>query len=696
MTGHRLPRVFAHPAFRAAMAVLSVWCMAPGGCGGGGGPGVSTTGVSTTATLNPEAPVNGVPPALTAADVNTILLQAVHAAGARGAPATIVVVDRVGNVLSATQMPGAFTTLTIQSGLNPGTGLENTAIVPANVIPTTLAAMAKALSGAYLSSNGNAFSTRTANFIIQQHFAPGTGVQQQNLPGGPLFGVQFSQLPCSDFNTMASAAAGGTNAGPHRSPLGFSADAGGLPVYKNGILAGGIGVMSGNIYSDNLDPQTNPNGSPASFNDEVIALAGSTGFQAPPALDADNIVVGGNAFQYTAATSANFATPVSATGTFTPIAIPGYFAGPAPGQTSNAGLTYGSTDGASGIAPDGSLGPMLYPGTTFTSFVFTNGTAPIYTPTNSLNPTPVNQGITAAEAQALMTSALNVAYSARAAIRIPTNTFAQVTVTIVDLDGNVLAQARTPDAPIFGADVSRQKARTSVFFSRPDTAAKINAITIPASNTTGKFAQYNTDSDTFLGVQAPAFQGKWAWSEVGIGDISRPFYPDGIQGSTSTPFNFGPLSLPFSPDRWSIFSTGIQLDLIAPDLLAGVGGAPAPAAGCGTGAPLGTGLPLTASGKTQLADGMQIFSGGFPIYRGNTLIGGIGISGDGIQQDSMISFLGLNNFAEPTAGLTPIGNAPLNIRSDNLSPEGSGNNLRYANCPAAPFLNSNNQAPCPD
>jgi hypothetical protein len=195
-------------------------------------------------------------------------------------------------------------------------------------------------------------------------------------------------------------------------------------------------------------------------------------------------------------------------------------------------------------------------------------------------------------------------------------------------------------------------------------------------------------------VQAPAFTGQWAWSEVGIGDISRPFYPDGIQGSTSTPLNYGPLSLPF--DRWSIFSTGIQLDLIAPDLLSGVGGAPAPGAGCGTGGTLGTGLPPTASGgKTQLADGMQIFSGGFPIYRGTTLVGGIGISGDGIQQDSMISFLGLLNFSEPTAGLTPVANAPLNIRSDNLSPEGSGNNLRYANCPAAPFLNSSVQNPCP-
>ncbi|MFZ2005780.1 MAG: heme-binding protein [Stellaceae bacterium] len=666
----RPPRLFTHPAFRAAMAVLSVWCMAPGGCGGGSGSGVSTSGVSTTAPTNPAAPVGGTSPNLTEADVNTIMLQAVNEATARGKPATIAVVDRVGNVLSLTQMPGAPGMATITSGLGNNTGLENVSV------PTSLAAIAKALTGAYLSSNGNAFSTRTANYIIQQHFAPTV----TDAPGGPLFGVQFSQLPCSDFNTAASGVAGATNAGPHRSPLGFSADAGGLPVYKNGILAGGIGVMTETTYSDNLNALTSV-GSAGSFDDEVIALAGSTGYQAPPALDAENIAVNGLTLQYTDATSANFAAPVSATGTFTPLPLAGFFAGPAPGHTAIAGLTYGSADGASGVAPDGALGPMLYPGTTNTSYVFTDGAGHVlYAPTNGL--VPVGQAITAAEAQALMTSALNVAYSARAAIRIPTNSFAQVTVTIVDLDGNIVAQARTPDAPVFGADVSRQKARTAVFFSRTDAAAKVSAITAPASNTSGTFAQYITDSRALTG-DSNAFADGLAWSEVSIGDIARPFYPDGIDGNPP-----GSLSLPIN--LWSVFSTGIQLDLIKQDFVNALTGVATPAAGCGTSN--GKGLPPTASGgKTPLADGMQIFSGGAPLYRGNTLVGGIGVSGDGIQQDSLISFAGLQNFVDPQAG-TPISNAPTNIRSDLLAP--GGVNLRYVNCPAAPFLNSTVQNPC--
>ena len=94
--------------------------------------------------------------------------------------------------------------------------------------------------------------------------------------------------------------------------------------------------------------------------------------------------------------------------------------------------------------------------------------------------------------------------------------------------------------------------------------------------------------------------------------------------------------------------------------------------------------------KSPVANGIQIFPGSVPIYRNNTLIGGIGVSGDGIDQDDMISFLGLHN-----AGLelgTGVGNAPRPIRADNL--EVPGGRLRYVNCPFLPFLDSNEQTPC--
>src|SRR5439155_4190302 len=264
-------------AFRAAIIVLSLFCAAPSGCGSGGGGGGNFTPPVAT---NPAAATSaGTSPNLTETDVNTAMLQAIHEANARGKPATIAVVDRVGNVLSLTQMPGAPTSATITSmrGIT-ASGLEGKAL------PTTLAAIAKALTAAYLSSNGNAFTTRTANQIIQEHFNPGV----TNTPGGPLFGVQFSQLACSDFTTMAAAVAGAVNAGPHRSPAGFAADSGGLPLYKNGVLAGGIGVISRTTYSLDLNI----------FNidtddDELVAIAGQVGFPPPAQIIASNIAING-------------------------------------------------------------------------------------------------------------------------------------------------------------------------------------------------------------------------------------------------------------------------------------------------------------------------------------------------------------------------------------------------------------------
>ena len=67
----------------------------------------------------------------------------------------------------------------------------------------------------------------------------------------------------------------------------------------------------------------------------------------------------------------------------------------------------------------------------------------------------------------------------------------------------------------------------------------------------------------------------------------------------------------------------------------------------------------------RLRNGLQIFSGGMPIYRvvnGTAqLLGGIGVSGDGTDQDDMIAFLGL---AQAGAVLgNGIGNAPPALRA---------------------------------
>ncbi len=83
---------------------------------------------------------------------------------------------------------------------------------------------------------------------------------------------------------------------------------------------------------------------------------------------------------------------------------------------------------------------------------------------------------------------------------------------------------------------------------------------------------------------------------------------------------------------------------------------------------------LQAQCRRVLANGLQIFPGSVPIYRGDTLVGGIGVSGDGVDQDDMISFLGLHNAGEVIGN--GIGNAPIELRADTLVAGGVKPTLR--------------------
>ncbi len=136
---------------------------------------------------------------LTVAEVQQIIAQAVGEAQARGLPSTIAVTDRVGNVLAVFAMTGAPATTTLSRKTIGGTAAPGSEVgLQGAMVPSTTAAIAKAITGAYLSSGGNAFSTRTASQIVQEHFPPAPTTA--GLESGPLFGVQFSQLPCSDLN----------------------------------------------------------------------------------------------------------------------------------------------------------------------------------------------------------------------------------------------------------------------------------------------------------------------------------------------------------------------------------------------------------------------------------------------------------------------------------------------------------------
>ena len=45
--------------------------------------------------------------------------------------------------------------------------------------------------------------------------------------------------------------------------------------------------------------------------------------------------------------------------------------------------------------------------------------------------------------------------------------------------------------------------------------------------------------------------------------------------------------------------------------------------------------------------GVVFFPGSLPLYSGNTLVGGLGVSGDGVEQDDYVSLLGAAGFLPP-------------------------------------------------
>lgn len=665
-------RIYRIGILWAAMVMVSA-------CGGGGGGSGSNPRGTDTSPGPCTGDCQSAATRLTVEDVETVIAQAVNEAQARGVNATIAVVDRVGNVLGLFQMAPQEVLVATQVDANGDavvmTGLEGISAPGVDLA----AAVAKAVTGAYLSSEGNAFTTRTANQIVQENFNPG----EDDQPAGPLFGVQFSQLPCSDFSGRYNGVA--PDVGPKRSPLGLSADPGGMPLYKGGTAVGAVGVIADGRYGidrviSDFDQDI----------DELIALAATFGFGAPVDRRADRITVDGKLFRFAdveladlasdPASAAPFSSLTSADGVL--VALPEY-SGPA----IVAGTAFGEPD--SGIRPDNDL---HYPGRD--AFVFVDANNALRYPPIDASDAALLGGaaLTAAEVQAIVDGALGIANRARAQIRRPVGTPARVTVSVVDTQGEILAMARTRDAPVFGADVSLQKARTATLFSNAGTDQFLRDLPDALYLAPGTFSvlgDYVDAAQAFIGRSDVLVTGDIAFSDRAGGNLSRPFFPDGILGT-----QHGPFSKPRG--EWSVFSSGLQLDLTLNAVVQHVlfllgAGFPDVGQNC-AGVALAAGptlLPPTVS-VLKAANGLQIFPGSVPIYRGNTLIGGIGVSGDGVDQDDMIAFLGLHE-----AGITlggAVNNAPPAMRADTLKPQGE--RLRYIQCPQAPFIDSDEQTPC--
>ena len=369
---------------------------------------------------------------LTAAEVDGIVRAA---AASLSRPMTIAVVDRTGLPLAVYRKAGALA------------GDEDQAIGVAR-------------TAALFSNNMAPLSSRTVRFISGVHFPPGV----RNAPSAALYGIEQSNRGC-DFGVLwnpgqcvprarsldgivndkpcnatdASGCGPGIVTGkvqPDDDPV--QVNAGGIPIYRDGKLVGGVGVIDSGGDSD------------------LAEFAAATGAFAPgfapvpqfPLPEPGNVFIDGVRLPFLGADKklrsdmTGLEQPEDTTADATPFDATNYVLAPTNG----------------GCAPDGYLvGPL-------------GGSA-----------------LSAADVDAIVQRAIATAKRTRAIIRLPLNRYARMVIAVADVDGTILALYRMPDATVFSIDVAVSKAQNMAAFG--NNFAPLPAGTFVSARTVGFGAQ---------------------------------------------------------------------------------------------------------------------------------------------------------------------------------------------------------------
>ena len=223
--------------------------------------------------------------------------------------------------------------------------------------------------------------------------------------------------------------------------------------------------------------------------------------------------------------------------------------------------------------------------------------------------------LTQADVEQIIAQVVDSANITRGQVRLPLGSSARVIATIVDTRGLILAHYRMQDTLTDAIDVVPAKARSTVYFCKP------------ATDPGSAFA----NGDTWPGFPTGDPRGV-ALTTRTLGFLSQPFFPPGI-GGTADPNQPIPTPAPGNTPPGPLYDLALLNQL------------PAQVDRWGNAPP-----------DTGYQNGLTFFPGSVPLYKNGQLVGALGVSGDGVEQNDLIAFDGGKGFEPPMA-----------IRIDNFS-----------------------------
>lgn len=220
-------------------------------------------------------------------------------------------------------------------------------------------------------------------------------------------------------------------------------------------------------------------------------------------------------------------------------------------------------------------------------------------------------GLSEEEVRRIVDRSVAAALRTRAMIRLPVNQPARMTIGVSDESGTILALYRMPDGTVFSSDVAMTKARNAYYFS---TREGYEVLRAAAAGSTGERYSWTPEP--------PPGRG-WAITARTISYGGQPLFPPGIDLAEQL------------DARRAVPQRGPWFDLYVYDSKHPCTEGPGPSRG-------GNRAYLNQSGIVW-------FPGSVPLYRADRPVGGLGVSGDGVEQDDYVSLRGSEGFHPPDA-----------------------------------------------